>query len=146
MRGGDSRDAISDQVSGPGDGSGITPSSRAAPDGPTPFLYPSPEQAGRPARAALHRPTPLPASVYPLLQVRGLLADGGVGAVAGQHEGLGWELPEQAILHGSDDGGEVPAGELGGARASREQGVPAEENRGPLQPEAHGPGGVSGSR
>ena len=40
--------------------------------------------------------------------------------------------------------GKSPPGKLGGAGAAREQGVAAEEHRGPLQAEAHGAGRVPG--
>jgi uncharacterized membrane protein YfcA len=70
----------------------------------------------------------LPAPVDPLLEVGALGADGGAVAVAGQHDGLGRQ-GEQAGVEGLDDGGEVAAGELGGAGPAREERVAAEEHR-----------------
>src|SRR5262245_14859244 len=74
--------------------------------------------AGRAARS--------PAPIDPLLQVRALLADGGVEAVAGQHVGAARQR-EELLVDRPDDGREVAAFEGGGAGSAREQGVAAEE-------------------
>src|SRR4051794_20206242 len=97
----------------------------------------------RPSMAAKRsNSVPLPAPVDPLLEMRGLVADLGVVAVARQHEGVSRQAGEEA-LHRSDDGGEVAALELGVARTAREQRVAREEDGRALQLEAHRPGCVA---
>src|SRR4051812_13857976 len=69
-----------------------------------------------------------PAPVDPLLEVWPLGADRRVVAVTRQHERVGRELGEQALVERCDDGGEVAALEARVARASGEQRVAAEQH------------------
>src|ERR1039458_8924964 len=84
----------------------------------------------------------LPAPIDPLLQVGLLDADGGVVAVAGQHDRGGGEGGEEALVERSDDAIEVAAGEAGCSWAAGKEGVAAEEDRRSLQTEAHRPAGM----
>ena len=85
----------------------------------------------------------LPAAVVPLLEVGALFADGGVEAVAGEHEHLGGKREEppvdrlQDLLEACARGGGV-------AGAAWEEGVAGEEQRSALQDEGRGAHRVSG--
>src|SRR4051794_38224921 len=67
----------------------------------------------------------LPAPVDPLLEVRGLVTDGRLITVAGQHHRVRRKLGEDPLLERADDRREVSSLELRVAGASREQRVAA---------------------
>src|SRR4051812_40243841 len=74
-------------------------------------------------------PVTSPAPVGPLLEVRSLVADRRVVAVARQHDRVGRDLGEEPFVEGLDDRGEVAALEGRVARSAREQRVAAEQHR-----------------
>src|SRR3546814_18264383 len=82
------------------------------------------------------------ASGDPLLQVGGVGADGGVVAVAGVHERVGWQ-GEELRADALDDRREAREAAAGGARSALEAGVGAEHHAGRLVVEADPAGSVA---
>src|SRR3546814_12483196 len=82
------------------------------------------------------------ASGDPLLQVGGVGADGGVVAVAGVHERVGWQ-GEELRADALDDRREAREAAAGGARSALEEGVGAEHPAGRLLAEADPAGSVA---